>query len=243
MGIFTSSAGRPYVPPFDAPGDQSKPSGAPRNSTLLGDSGGDPNILQVSDGDSSATTGGAQIAQQQQNREDPAATSRIGVGQAVELPDGSTVPDRYSPSGLLMSPVAHLGNVAAAGRDTGNTYRVLRSDPATFEAGTMHCAARFGFNLGHGGAFDYQRGLGNSITGFERRPQFHNVSNVNVGLFGQQAGMSLDDVLRQAGAFARFRSSNASSSQPYGLDTQTREFIELGCKIGASNMFGAAATR
>jgi hypothetical protein len=102
---------------------------------------------------------------------------------------------------------------------------------------------RFGSALGHGGTFDYQRGPGNSITGFEQRPQFRNVANVNVGLYGQQAGLSLDEVLKQAGEFASLRSSNAKSDQPYGLDVQTREFIELGYRIGASGAFGPAATR
>lgn len=132
----------------------------------------------------------------------PGTPLKDGPGQPVILPDGSSVPDRYSPTGKLMSPVGDLSEVAAEGRRTADTYRALRGDPLTFEAGTMQYIARFGFALGHGGKFDYQRGPGNSISGFEQRPQFRNVSNVNVGLFGQQAGLSLDDVLKQAGEFA-----------------------------------------
>lgn len=73
-------------------------------------------------------------------------------------------------------------------RAMGTESRALLADPSTFEAGTTLEATRTGFAIGHGGEFDYQRGPGNSITGFEQRRQFRNVSNVNVGLFGQQAG-------------------------------------------------------
>ncbi|MFI5001449.1 MAG: hypothetical protein ACHQK9_16340 [Reyranellales bacterium] len=220
-----------------------------------GSSDGDANgVVRVSDGPT-APDENVEIAQQlptQQrlgrdgvpNVEPPPGTAlKDGPGQPVVLPDGSRVADRYSSTGQLMSPVADLSDVAAAGRDATESSRVLRSHPSTFEAGMLHYGARFGFALGHGGAFDYQREPGNSITGFEQLPQFRNVSNVNVGLFGQQAGWSLDEVLRQAGEFAKLKSGNWRSDQPYGLDTQTREFIELGHKIGASGVYGHAASR
>jgi hypothetical protein len=60
---------------------------------------------------------------------------------------------------------------------------------------------------------------------------------VNVGLFGQQAGLSLDHLLRIAGEFAALRSKNANDKEPYGLDPQTRRFIEAGYKIGETGMF------
>jgi hypothetical protein len=65
-------------------------------------------------------------------------------------------------------------------------------------------------------------------------PQFRDVFNFNVGLFSQQAGMSLDDTLQTAGTFAHVFSSNYSPNSPYGLDRQTREFIETGWHAGES---------
>ena len=49
--------------------------------------------------------------------------------------------------------------------------------------------------LAQWGNFDYQR-QGNAITGGTHLPQFVHVSNFNVGLFCQQAGLSLDDTLQ-----------------------------------------------
>jgi hypothetical protein len=238
MGIFTSTKQRAYTPLLEP---SSGNTAVPLSSTLLGETDGGLKPVQVSGGDGDTIEN--QIAQQPTDQGIPSKATNVDTGNTVVLPNGSAVPDRYSPSGKLMSPVADLSNVAEAGRNAGNTYRVLRSHPATFEAGTMLNAAHFGFSLGHGGDFDYQRGPGNSITGFVQRPQFRNVSNVNVGLFGQQAGLSLDDVLRQAGEFARLKSLNATPADPYGLDPRTREFIELGHRIGASNVFGPAAIR
>jgi hypothetical protein len=60
------------------------------------------------------------------------------------------------------------------------------------------------------------------------------------GLFGQQAGLTLNQVLSNAGFFAFVKSSNARLDEPYDLDPRTREFIELGYKIGESGMFGPA---
>jgi len=214
----------------------------------------DQGIIRVSEDEPSAVTGGVQIAQQ--DNKTPALPARRGIapnvelppgtplrdgpGQPVILPDGSRIPDRYSATGDLMSPVADLADVAAAGRETARIYRLLRSSPDTSEGGLWGYIASFGHHVGHGGLFDYQRGPGNSITGFEQRRQFRNVSNVNVGLFGQQAGLTLDQVLANAGTFASWKSSNAKSQEPYGLDPQTREFIELGYKIGERGVFGRA---
>ena len=75
------------------------------------------------------------------------------------------------------------------------------------------------------------------VTGYTQFGQFRNVSNFNVGLFAQQAGLSLDDTLRIAGTFAALRSSNAEPDQPYGLNARTAEFIRKGFAAGASGAF------
>ncbi|MEW3852076.1 hypothetical protein QOZ73_33090, partial [Pseudomonas aeruginosa] len=79
-------------------------------------------IIRVSEDEPSAVTGGVQIAQQ--DNKTPALPARRGIapnvelppgtplrdgpGQPVILPDGSRIPDRYSATGDLMSPVADL---------------------------------------------------------------------------------------------------------------------------------------
>jgi hypothetical protein len=94
------------------------------------------------------------------------------------------------------------------------------------EAAAEQYFTQLGIAVGQGGKFDYQRGPGN-----------------NVGLFGQQSGWSLDHLLKAAGGYAWVRSSHYSSDQPYGLDPRTREYIELGYKIGESGAFGQATAR
>ena len=64
------------------------------------------------------------------------------------------------------------------------------------------------------------------------------MSNFNVGLYAQKAGLSLGEILGIAGDFAKKNSSNHDPSQPYGLDPQTREFTELGYQTGASGVYG-----
>lgn len=54
----------------------------------------------------------------------------------------------------------------------------------------------------------------------------------------QQAGAPLKLALGIAGWYARNYSSNYSPGQPYGLEPQTREFIELGYKVGERGVFG-----
>jgi len=71
----------------------------------------------------------------------------------------------------------------------------------------------------------------------EQRPQFRNISNINVGLYGQQAGLSREELLTIAGTFAGAKSNNSNFKEPYGLDPKTRQFIELGYQLGASGKF------
>ncbi len=98
-----------------------------------------------------------------------------------------------------------------------------------------------GFRLGHGGTFDYQR-RGNHLTGFVHLPQFREVSNMNVGLFAQQAGMTLDQSLEAAGLLAKYFSNNYHPENLHGLDTVTAQYIMEGYNIGKTGVYGPAAT-
>jgi hypothetical protein len=159
----------------------------------------------------------------------------------VTLPDGSTVHDPYT-NGPLLSPVADLRVLADAGRAAGQEYHELLSSPEGSDVAISYLVGVLGANLGHGGVFDYQRS-GNSFTGLTQFPEFRDVSNFNVGLFCQQAGLTLEETLTIAGRFARIRSSNARPDQPYGLDKQTADLIRSGFETGASGVFGPAASR
>jgi hypothetical protein len=158
----------------------------------------------------------------------------------VVLPGGQTVLDPFTGS-QLKSPVADLAPVAVAGREVGNTFRAMLQNPDTTAGAGMYLATSLGIYLGQGGRFDYQR-QGNRITGFTQLRQYKDVSNFNVGLFCQQAGLSLDESLRIAGGYATFFSSNANRDLPFGLDPRTRDLITTGYDIGTHGVFGQAAT-
>jgi hypothetical protein len=81
------------------------------------------------------------------------------------------------------------------------------------------------------------------ITGYTQLPQFRPIANVNVGLLGQQAGLTLEETLDIAGTYARWRSSNADPNSPYGLDPKTLHYIKRGYEIGQSGMFDPPARR
>lgn len=132
-----------------------------------------------------------------------------------------------------MAPVADLGDVAAAGREAKQKFRALAVTPILAQAYQL---AALGWNVGQGGTFDYQR-RGNRVTGFTHLQQFEKVSNLNVGLFAQQAGLTLGQALDVAGLFARNFSSNADPRQPYGLSATQLKFITMGYKIGESGMY------
>lgn len=53
--------------------------------------------------------------------------------------------------------------------------------------------------------------------------------------------LSLDQALTIAGGYASRFSSNASPGKPYGLDTETAEFMRRGYQAGSSGACGAAA--
>ena len=72
---------------------------------------------------------------------------------------------------------------------------------------------------------------------YEHRRQFLPIANINVGLYSQQSGLTLDQTLRRAGEFARYFSSNYQRDQPYGLDPRTAHFIKKGYEIGERGLF------
>jgi RHS repeat-associated protein len=154
-------------------------------------------------------------------------------GVPVKLPNGNTVPDPHSSTGVMMAPTSSLSDVAAAGKKAGQDAQRLDSQ----SIGGVVFTVELGKAVGTGGQFDDQRMGPQSdvITGgFMQLPQFRDVSNFNVGLFSQQAGMTLDQTLQTAGDFAKHFSSNYSPNSPYGLAPQTAEFIRSGWQAGAT---------
>jgi hypothetical protein len=156
----------------------------------------------------------------------------------------------------MMSPVADLAPVAAAGRAVGERYRAIAS--VSPDAAELYLKAQLGINVATGGKFDYQRrgpqleGLANEVLRrqnvnkavrdwaaepFIQRRQFRSVSNFNVGLFCQQAGLSLEKTLTLAGEWASQASSNADADDPHGLNAKTVEFIIRGYGAGRSGAF------
>jgi len=186
------------------------------------------------------------------------AADDISPGEVVVLPNGAQVADgerlddrnkrNKSPTGYMMSPVADLAPVAEAGRRTGEMYRSLLQSDDPLDAPSYLTFALFKA-VGTGGDFDYQRrgpqlaGLVKDRLGvkdtFAQRPQYRNVSNFNVGLFAQQAGMSLEDTLTTAGEWAKLFGTSDPSA-PYGLHRQTAKFIEDGHRAGQSGAFDSS---
>src|SRR6185312_727728 len=94
--------------------------------------------------------------------------------------------------------------------------------------------------LAQGGIFDYQRRRSEyGKDGFTQLRQFRSISNINVGLLAQQTGFlpTVEQVLKIAGDYAREHSSNYYPNEPYGLDPETRKYIEIGYDIGKNNQF------
>jgi len=117
----------------------------------------------------------------------------------------------------------------------------LKSEGKFIEAEAVLKVA-LGLAVGTGGLFDYQRmGPQSDVVGggFQQLPQFRDVSNFNVGLFSQQAGMTLGQTLTTAGDFAHLFSGNFSPNSPYGLNVRTADFITGGYNAGASGAFNS----
>lgn len=69
----------------------------------------------------------------------------------------------------------------------------MLNDPVTSESALFYLGGALLGAVGQGGIYDYQR-QGNRITGYTQRPQFRDVSNFNVGLVTQAAGLTLGKV-------------------------------------------------
>ncbi len=168
---------------------------------------------------------------------DPSAKRSDAPGVPVKLPNGKTVYDPYT-KGPLMSPTSDLSGVAAAGKSLkADVTQTLSGWDET--GGTALSLLYFGLkkDLRQNGDFDYQRAT--FVAGdLQQLRQFWDVSNFNVGLLAQQAGLSLDEVLTIAGTYARLNSSNYHPDQPYGLDKQTKDLTVLGFQTGVSGAYG-----
>jgi RHS repeat-associated protein len=154
-------------------------------------------------------------------------------GRTLRLPNGAPVLDPHSSTGTVTAPAYNLSDVADAGRATADSVKALGGSDSTL--GNLQLKAQLGLEVGTGGEFDEQRmGPQSDVLtgGFQQYPQFRDAANVNVGLFAQQAGLSLDQTLHLAGDFAKRFSSNASPSSPYGLDPRTAEMITVGYQVG-----------
>jgi len=200
-----------------------------------GDStGGYPTIGATGYVDIGGITSNAGAAQSDSSQVVPVA---LNQGVPVVLPNGQTVPDQFSPTGNLMSPVADPSEVIVTGHVIGDTYSSLLSNPEASGGAIAYLGSAILGAVGQGGTYDYQR-KGNRITGFTQYPQYRDVSNFNVGLLTQAAGLTLDETLSYAGDLAYWESSNYSPNQPYGLNPRTAAFITLGYTYGQSGAFG-----
>jgi hypothetical protein len=180
---------------------------------------------------------GVPAAQYAENVSGRPASRSAATPVDVVLPDGSKVADKDSPTGYMRAPVSDLTEVARAGRETGEKFRSLLSEPTNPFLPLLFLVDSLGRDLTQGGTFDYQRERTDS-GGYLQLPHFQHVSNFNVGLYNQQAGLSLDETLAVAGGYAVVRSRNADLTQPYGLAEEQRQFIELGFRAGQTGGFG-----
>jgi hypothetical protein len=156
----------------------------------------------------------------------------------VTLPNGQTVPDQFSPTGNLQSPVADLSEVVVTGHVIRDTYSSLLNDPEFAGSASIYLGSAILSAVGQGGTYDYQRRRNPFNGKYIQLPQFRDVSNFNVGLLTQAAGLTLDETLSYAGDLAYWESSNYSPNQPYGLSPRTAAFITLGYTYGQSGAFG-----
>jgi hypothetical protein len=200
-----------------------------------------PDLVEGTSGGTDFSPIGSAQAQTSQAQQ-PGTSLKIdpSPGEAVVLPDGLTIPSIESPTGQVMSPVVDLSPVAAAGRQAGSGYRAMLDNPQTAPLAPFYLATALGVSLGHAGTFDYQR-RGNIITGYTQLPQFREVANINVGIFAQQAGLTLDETLKLAEVFAWGRSNNYHHDQSNGLDDKTAQFIRSGFNIAKTGVFGPPA--
>jgi len=144
---------------------------------------------------------------------------QYGVGHPLLMRNGEPIPDVYSRTGIMISPTTDVSPVVAAGQLLGRCLaleqeltpsRSIIVQAQGFIWTTETLFIGLGSTLGWGGLFDYQR------TGapgfFQQYPQYRDVSNFNIGVLAQQAGLSEAYIQRIAGLAAAIGSSNSSFS-------------------------------
>jgi hypothetical protein len=196
-------------------------------------------VQRTSGSDNFSLIGSARAQIPQGSERKPGVRIDPSPGTPVILPNGSTLPSTDSSTGQVMSPVPDLRPVAEAGQRVGLAYREMLRNPETAAGALPYLGTMLALNFGHAGTFDYQR-RGNIITGYTQLPQFREVANINVGVFAQQAGLTLDEILEIAGKYAWAFSSNYHPEKPYGLDPNTARYITSGYRIGQTGVFGPA---
>ncbi len=239
----TAPAGSLSLDPRDYGGALNYARYVPGNPINQADPAAEPPtpVQKTSGGTDFSPIGSAQAQTPQAQKPGTSLEIDPSPGEAVVLPNGLTITSVDSPTtGQVMSPVSDLTPVAAAGRQAGLRYRAMLDNPQTAPLAPFYLATALGVSLGHAGTFDYQR-RGNIITGYTHLPQFREVSNINVGIFAQQAGLTLDETLKLAEMFAWGRSNNYHHDQPNGLDDKTAQFIRSGFNIAKTGAFGPPA--
>ncbi len=217
----------------------------------------------LSDPRSDVASGDGQIAQAEPT-EPPSTASRRGAAPPTEPPpnDQATekafqdfegenlllsnekwVVDANSPTGYVITPFKDdLKSIAAAAKrakaehpDWELSQGLLLMDKKTRD----ELEAVLRANLGQAGTFDYQRRrYPPGKDGLTQLRQFRSIANINVGLFCQQLGLSLDQTLWLAGYYAVKNSSNRNFLRPrYFLDSDTEKYIRTGYEIGAEKLF------
>jgi hypothetical protein len=153
------------------------------------------------------------------------------LAKEVELPDGKHVQDQWSSTGWLLSPHPDLTPVATSVQAIGLAFSSLPGP-----LGSAFLLTSLGVTLGHAGLFDYQR-EGNMVTGYVQHREYRDVSNFNIGVLGQRAGIPEPAMLYLAGGFALFFSSNAMPDKPYFQDPRNVYFIQSGYAAARSGAF------
>ena len=216
-----------YVP--DNPINQAEPVAEP------------PNTMQKASGGTDLSPIGSAQAQTPQAQQ-PGTSLKIdpSPGEAVVLPDGSTVADPSSATGKLMSPVTDLTAVAAAGRAAGMTFRAMLDSPETAAGAFPYLGTMLGVNLGHAGTFDYQR-RGNMIAGYTQPNTPMSRISMWVCLPNRRACHSGNSGGSLANSPAISRATLKRMS-PYCLHPEQLQYITMGYKTGQSGMFDPPAT-
>lgn len=176
----------------------------------------------------------------------PTSSSRKGYeGGAgdtfVRLPDRTLPTDAEGTPLHIRSPTADLSAVAAAGRAAGANYAAGLA--RGYEGAVPAFYGEATSALAPGGRFDFQRS-GNQIAGllfgFEQLTQYRDVSNVNVGLWLQQAGYSLEDALAFAGEYSKRFSGQTEKRTRYGVTELQQYYAIVGWRMGESGAYGPA---